>query len=139
MTQPAPIEQYDPQAIEDYRQQAHAFLTKAREYLAAEDLHQAPEKGRGAAAWMARAVAVSQGWEYNQHAHFGVVCRSVSDITGDDRILDLSAVAYGLHRGCSTRKCFLSERTIARNLDQMSELIELLEPLTLPANGLENN
>ena len=139
MTQPNLSENYDPIAVEDYRQQAHVFLSKAREYLAADDLHQASEKGWGAAAWMAKAVAVTQGWEYNQHAHFGVVCRNISDLTGDDRLLDSSAIAYDLHRGYYTRKRFLSDRTISRNLDQVAELLEALEPLTVPTNGLEND
>ena len=134
MTQPDISEPFDPVAVEDYRQQAHAFLVKAQEYLAADDLHQASEKGWGAAAWMAKAVAVTQGWEYNQHAHFGVVCRNVSDLTGDDRLLDLSAIAYELHRGYYTRKRFLSGRTIARSLDQMADLLDSLEPLTIPDN-----
>lgn len=139
MTQPAPIEQYDPQTVEDHRQQARAFLVKSREYLAADDLHQASEKGWGAAAWMAKAVAVTQGWEYREHAQFGVVCRSAGDLTGNDRLFDLSAIAYELHRGYYTRKRFLSDRTISRNLDQMTELLDILEPLTIPVNGQGND
>ena len=139
MTQQGISEPYDLVAIEDYRRQAREFLGKAHEYLAQDDLHQASEKGWGAAAWMAKAVAVSQGWEYNQHAHFGVVCRSVSDLIGNDRLLDLSAIAYDLHRGYYTRKRFLSDRTIGRNLDQVAELLEILEPLTIPANGQAND
>jgi hypothetical protein len=135
MTQPDLQEQYDPEAVEDYRQQARYFLGKGREYLAEGDLHQASEKGWGAAAWMAKAVAVAQGWDYREHAQFGVVLRNASDLTGNDRLLDLSAIAYGLHRGYYTRKRFLSDRSIARNLDQMAELIDTLEPLTVPSNG----
>ena len=135
MTQPTPIEQHDPAAIEDYRQQARLFLSKAREYLAEDDLHQASEKGWGAAAWMAKAVAETRGWNYREHAEFGVVCRNAGELTGNDRLLDLSAVAYDLHRGYYTRKMFLSDKTIARNLDQMSELLDALEPLTEPGNG----
>ena len=124
MTQSNVSEQNDPTAAEDYRRQARAFLAKAREYLAQDDLHQASEKGWGAAARMAKAVAVAQGWEYTQHAQFGVVCRNASDLTGDDRMLDLSAIAYELHRGYYTRKMFLSDRTIGHNLGRMAELLE---------------
>ena len=139
MTQPDLAEQYDPAAVDDYRQQAHAFLARAREYLAADDLHQASEKGWGAAAWMAKAVAVTQGWEYRQHEQFGVVCRNVRNLTGDDRLFDLSAIAYDLHRGFYTRKRFLSDETIARNLEQMEELLGVLEPLTVPTQRLESD
>ena len=135
MTQPDLSEQYDPEAIADYRQQAYAFLGRAREYLASDDLHQASEKGWGAAAWMVKAVAVTQGWEYRQHAQFGVVMYNASDLTGNDLLLDLSDTAYRLHRNYYTRKRFLSSRTIAHSLDRMAELLDTLEPLTLPNNG----
>jgi hypothetical protein len=134
MTQPDLSKNYDPIAVEDYRQQAHVFLSKAREYLSADDLHQASEKGWGAVAWMAKAVAETQGWDYREHAQFGVVVRNAGELTGNDRLLDLSAVAYDLHRGYYTRKMFLSDKTIARNLDQMAELLDALEPLTEPGN-----
>ena len=134
MTQPDLSDRYDPAAVEDYRQQARAFLERARQYLAEDDLHQASEKGWGAAAWMAKAVAVTQGWEYTEHAQFGVVCRLAADLTSNESFLDLSNAAYGLHRNYYTRKRFLSGRTIARNLDQMAELLNALEPLTAPDN-----
>ena len=134
MTQPSLSGHYDPEAVADYQLQAREFLAKAREYLAADDLHQASEKGWGAAAWMAKAVAEVQGWRYSEHAEFAVVCRNASDLTGNERLLDLSNTAYGLHRNYYTRKMFLSGRTIARDLDQMAELLDVLEPLTIPAS-----
>ena len=135
MTQARSFEHYDPVAVEDYRQQARMFLTKAREYLTVDDLHQASEKGWGAAAWMAKAVADTHGWEYSEHAHFGVICRNASDLTNNERLLDLSHIAYGLHRNYYTRKMFLSNRTIRRELDQMGELLDSLEPLTVLPEG----
>ena len=51
--------------IADYRDQAWDFLEKGRKYLAEGDLHQASEKGWGAAAHMAKAVAAARGWEYD--------------------------------------------------------------------------
>ena len=135
MTLPNLQEPYDPEAVEDYRQQARIFLSRSREYLAVGDLQQASEKGWGAAAWMAKAVAVAQGWEFEVHAQFGVVLRNASDMTENHRLLDLSAIAYTLHRGYYTRTRFLSPGTIARNLDQMAELLDALEPLTASNNG----
>ena len=139
MLQHGATEQYIPEAVEDYRQQARDFLVKAREYLAADDLHQASEKGWGAAAWMAKAVAVTQGWEYRQHAQFGVVLYNAGDLIGNDRLRVLGAVAYGLHQNYYIRKRFLNDRAISQSLDDMSELLDTLEPLTNPddeqANG----
>ena len=134
MTQPNISEPFDPVAVEDYRQQAHAFLVKAQEYLVADDLHQASEKGWGAAAWMAKAVAVTQGWEYKQHAQFGVVLRNASALTGDDRLRVLGAVAYELHQNFYTRKRFLDDLAIGLSLGNMAELLDALEPLTIPAS-----
>ncbi len=135
MTQPDLREPYDPEAVEDYRQQARDFLRRGREYLAADDLHQASEKGWGAAAWMAKAAATTHGWHYESHAEFGVVLRNASDITGNDRLLDLSAIAYTLHRGYYTRRRFLSARSIGHYLDRMVELLDILEPLTGADSG----
>ena len=135
MTQPDLSENNDTIAIEDYRQQARAFLLRARGYLADDDLHQASEKGWGAAAWMAKAVAEAHGWQYENHAQFGVVLRNASELTGSDRLLELSAMAYELHRGYYTRKRFLSSRATGLGLDRMEELLDALEPLALPTNG----
>lgn len=132
MTQPDSQEQYDPEAVEDYRQQARDFLVRAWEYLDADDLHQASEKGWGAAAWMAKAVAVTQGWQYRQHAQFGVVMYNASDLTGNDRLRMLGAVAYGLHQNYYIRKLFLNDRAIGLSLENMAELLDTLEPLTVP-------
>lgn len=134
MTQPNLTEPYDPEAIADYRQESHVFLTKARQYLAAGDLHQASEKGWGAAAWMAKAVAPVYNWDYQHHQQFGVVIHNASILTGNQSLNDLSDTAYRLHTNYYTRNRFLSPATIARSLDRMAELLNLLEPLTVPNN-----
>ena len=139
MTQPELSEQFDPIAVEDYRQQARAFLARARDYLASDDLHQACEEGWGAAAWMAKAVAVAQSWEYNQHAQFGGVMYNASVSTSNDRLRLLGASAYELHRNYYIRKLFLVSDAIARNLDDMAELLDVLEPLVFPADGQAND
>ena len=71
MTTPENEPDFD--AVNDYEAQAREFLAKGREYLAAGDLHQASEKGWGAAAHMAKAVAVAQGWQYDRHPDFSRV------------------------------------------------------------------
>lgn len=121
------------EAIENYRQQARDFLAKGWEYLAAGDLHQASEKGWGAAAWMTKAVAVAQGWQYDQHAHFNVILNNTLLITGNDRLLALREIANGLHRNYYTRRQFLNDSIISRELDAAGELLAILEPLTEPA------
>ena len=51
MTQMSPMEPYDQarDAAADYHRHSRLFLVRAREYLAVDDLHQASEKGWGAA------------------------------------------------------------------------------------------
>ena len=124
----------DWEAINDYKQQAREFLAKSEEYLAVGDLHQASEKGWGAAAWMTKAVAVAQGWQYDQHAHFNVVLNDALLITGNDRLLALREIANGLHRNYYTRKRFLNINIIKRELDAAAELLDILEPLTESAS-----
>lgn len=136
MTQRAPLEQYDHQALEDYRRQARDFLSKAHEYLAIDDLHQASEKGWGAAAWMAKAVAEVRGWEYREHPQFGNVIYNASVLTGNDRLRLLGGSANDLHRNFYTRKRFLLSEAITRSLDDMTELLNALEPLTKQDNGI---
>ena len=121
---------YDPAAAEDCRQQARDFLVKSREYLATSDLHQASEKGWGAAAWMAKAVSETQGWEYERHEQFNVVLNNASIVTGDDRLRGLRSIANDLHKNFYTRKQFLNADIIKKDIDSVAELLDILEPLT---------
>ena len=124
-----PAEPNGPGAVEDYRQQARHFQVKSREYLAEGELHQASEKGWGTAAWMAKAVALAYGWEYEKHEQFNVVLKNVRILTGNDRIHDLRGTANDLHRNFYTRRRFLDAADIGVSLDRMDELLDLLEPL----------
>ena len=56
--------------IEGHVAEALEFLKRGRDYLAAEDLHQASVKVWGAAAQVAKAVALAQRWQYERHSHF---------------------------------------------------------------------
>ena len=123
---------FDPAAIEDYRQQAHDFLAKSRNYLFDGDLHQASEKGWGAAAWMAKAVATAQGWEYSRHDLFSVVLNNALLALGDDRLRGLRGIANDLHGNYYRRKFLLDAGIIGRDLNSVEELLEILEPLTEP-------
>ena len=117
-------------AVEDYRQQSRYFLEKSREYLAEDDLHQASEKGWGAAAWMAKAVAERQGWQYQKHDEFFDVMYRAERAIGERDIATLTAVANTLHGYFYRRKRFLHADDISRHLDRMEVLLDLLEPLT---------
>ncbi len=120
----------DPMGVEDYRQQARDFLAKSWEYLDGDDLHQASEKGWGAAAWMAKAAATAQGWEYERHEQFNVVLNNARWLTGDNRLPGLRGIANDLHRNFYIRKRFLDADEIRLGLGSVAELLDILEPLS---------
>ena len=132
MSQSIPMEPYENGAavVADYREQSKEFLSKGREYLANGDLHQAAEKGWGAAAWMAKAAAEAQGWQYNRHDEFFTVMYHAQDLTGDIRLENLRRVANELHGFYYTRKRFLRSDVVGRGLDDVELLVDILQPLT---------
>ena len=132
MTQMAPMEPFDElgETIEDYRLQSRHFLERSHHYLAEDDLHQASEKGWGAAAWMAKAVATAQEWQYTRHEHFNDVLYQAGQLTGDSRLRGLRAIANNLHGNFYQRKRFLHADSIADSLAEVTTLLDILEPLT---------
>ena len=124
---------FDPIAIEEYRSRAREFLNRGRAFLTEGDLYQASEKGWGAAAWMTKAVATAQGWEYRKHGQFNVVLDNARRLTGNNRLRDLRGVANDLHGNYYVRDIFLSADSIGLDLDAVAELLDILEPLTEPA------
>ncbi|MCY3506090.1 MAG: HEPN domain-containing protein [Chloroflexi bacterium] len=119
----------DPSVIADHESQAREFLGKARDYLKAGDLHQASEKGWGAAAHMAKAVAIAQGWEYETHADFSVVLNQAWQATGNDRLRDLRGIANELHGNYYRRKRHLNAEVIGQDIESVAELMTALAPL----------
>ncbi len=132
MSQTSPMEPFEQDPVTDYRQQSREFLGKSREYLAAGDLHQAAEKGWGAAAWMAKAVAEAQGWEYRKHDQYFDVMYRAEELSGNTRLPGLWHVANTLHGFFYTRKMLLRPERIGRGLDQIETVMDILEPLAEP-------
>ena len=132
MGQTSPMEPFeqDGNVVTDYREQSCEFLVKSRQYLADGDLHQAAEKGWGAAAWMAKAVAEAQGWEYRRHDQFFSVMYQALELSGDERLDDLRSRANELHGFFYTRKRFLNPEVIGRGLHRMEILLDILQPMT---------
>ena len=116
--------------VNDYKAQAREFLSKGREYLAAGDLHQASEKGWGAASHMAKAAAAAQGWEYEKHRDFSSVLNQARRLAGNDSLRGLRGIANDLHGNYYERKRHLDAEAIGKDLESMAELLEILAPLT---------
>ena len=128
----APMEpfEHDAESVRDFRQQSRVFLARARTYLSDGDLHQASEKGWGAAAWMAKAVAETRGWKYSRHSEFFKVMHQARELTGDSRLRTLADTASTLHGNYYEREIFLYENTIGEGLADMELLLDILQPLT---------
>ena len=120
----------EPESVADYREQSGEFLVRARNYLASGDLHQASEKGWGAAAWMAKAAAQARGWEYTKHDEFFTVMHQAQDLTGDTRVRNLGNTANALHGYFYARKRFLRPEIIGDSLNDVEILLDILQPLT---------
>jgi HEPN domain-containing protein len=114
----------------DYAAQSRDFLEKSWDYLAAGDLHQASEKGWGAASHMLKAVAVAQGREYARHSDFNRLLNELAVSTGNDRIRELRGAANVLHINFYERKRNLNGEIIRRDIDSVAELLDLLAPMT---------
>lgn len=128
----APMEPFerDAESVADYRRQSRVFLERARSFLAEGDLHQASEKGWGAAAWMAKAVAETYGWKYNRHNEFFKVMHQARQLSGDGRLRTLADTAGTLHGNYYEREMFLYGSAIGEGLDDMERLLDILQPLT---------
>ena len=118
--------------IEDYLEQSREFMAKSRNYLAAGKLHQASEKGWAAASHIAKAVAVAQGWQYDNPEDFNQVLYQARKLSGNPRIHILRGIANELHRNHYKRKRHLNASDIGESLEQIAELLDLLTPLTNP-------
>lgn len=119
-----------PTDAEAHAAQAREFLARALEYLEAGDLHQSSEKGWGAAAHMAKAVAITQGWRYDRHSHFHHVMIQARRLTANDRVRIASGRAGELHANFYDLRSGLDTDEIRADLGDMTELLDLLEPLT---------
>ena len=129
MTSPATEPPETGDVVADHRAQAAYFLQRGRKFLADGDLHQASEKGWGAAAHTVKAVAASYGLRYESHDEFDYILEQASVLARNDRIHDLGNAAHYLHRNYYKRRMFLNSDRIRRNLDNVAELVGLLSPL----------
>ena len=114
----------------EYIASAREFLTRAHNYLVEGDLHQASEKGWGAAAHIAKAVAAARGWEYERHDDFhGIVNRSQSRLR-ERRLWTWASSANMLHTLFYQRRTELDADAIRLYLADIQLFVDALERLT---------
>ena len=114
--------------IASHREHAHTFLARAWEYLDAGDRHQASEKGWGASAHMAKAVAEAQGWSYRNHEQLLQVVNNAANLL-QRRLRPWRKSATDLHSFFYWRKEAMDEEDIRENLSDVQALIAALEAL----------
>ena len=110
-----------------YRDASREFMGKAYQYLAADDLRQASEKGWGAAAEMVKAVAEERGWPHRHHRLLYEVIEDLVDETGDMELSDRFHQASRLH--ANFYENWMRPRAVRRHLQFVQELLSKLEPL----------
>ena len=78
---------------------------------------------------MAKAVALTQGWRYDRHSDFHQVMNKAGRLTGSDRLRLLHGRADILHGNFYDLRHGLDEDTIRADLGNITELLEILDPL----------
>lgn len=115
-------------AVTDHVQLARQFLQRSKSYLAQGDLHQASEKGWGAAAHIIKAVAAANGWEYEHHDHFSSVVMNARQRYRQPRLREMSRAAEALHVNYYKRTEFLNADLIREDVNDVENMLDVLEP-----------
>ncbi len=116
------------QAAIDHLGIAKTFLERGKVYLADGDLHQASEKGWGAASHMAKAVAVENNWPYEHHNQFDTVIVNARQRYHLPKLRDYGKAAHILHQNYYQHPSLLSPVTIGEDIDEVENLVKALEP-----------
>ena len=104
------------------------FLTKARHYLAEDDLLQASEKGWGAAAQMVKCVAEDRGWSHEGHRQLWSAVNRLVEETGDREMQTAFGLAGALHT--NFYEGWLPRENVENYLAQVEALVLKLEGLS---------
>jgi hypothetical protein len=110
-----------------YATTSRDFMTRANRYLDDNDLHQASEKGWGAAAQMVKAIAEERGWPHDSHR---LLYRTIDDLvseTGDSEVARLFKIASDLH--INYYENWWSANAVRGSLEDIETLLGKLEPL----------
>ena len=119
------------EAVTDHVALARNFLERSKSYLAQGDLHQASEKGWGAAAHIIKAVAAANNWEYNYHDQFERVVINARQRYRQPGLLDMSRAAEALHRNYYRRDLLLDADVIRNDVEAVERMVNILDPLVL--------
>ena len=116
------------EVVTDQLELARNFLARSKSYLAQGDLHQASEKGWGAAAHIVKAVAAANNWEYNYHDQFESVVINAQQRYRQPGLLEMSRAAEALHRNYYRRTLLLNAEIIRRDVEAVENMVNTLQP-----------
>jgi hypothetical protein len=116
------------QAVTDHLDLARSFLARSKSYLAEGDLHQASEKGWGAASHIVKAVAAANDWEYEHHDQFDNVVVNASNRYRQPGLVGLSNAAHALHVSFYKRKEFIDAGATQRRVGDVESMVDILQP-----------
>ena len=105
---------------------AQEFLARSRAYLAEDDLHQAAEKGWGAAAHIAKAVAEANDWTYERHEQFDGVIYDAAALYNEGELENLGNAAHFLHRNYYLHPSLLRRERISANIERVGAMMNIL-------------
>ncbi len=105
----------------DYVNQAYTFLDQARQELEKDDLRQASEKGWGAAAQMAKAIAVRNGLEHTSHRHLWEVVNSLEDEQRNKEFGLASSLHVNFYEG------WMAQEQVAQYLGDIATFVTSLD------------
>ena len=112
----------------DHLALARDFLRRSKEYLEDGDLHQASEKGWGAAAHIAKAIASSRGWEYENHNQFDMTVQNARHVFRQSPLRQFGDSAQHLHRNFYQHPSLLSAASIREDIEDVEKTIDALAP-----------
>lgn len=107
---------------------AKEFLERSKEYLQDGDLHQASEKGWGAASHIAKAVAVENNWPYEHHNQFDSVIVNARQRYRLPQLRDYGKTAHILRQNDYQHPSLLNPVTIREDIDGVEHLVNALAP-----------
>ena len=110
-----------------YREQSRTFLEQAFVELEAGDLHQASEKGWGAAAQMLKAVAAERGWEHGTHRLLYAIVGRLAEETQSNELRDLFDSASALH--ANFYEGWLDAEWVMSGLNRVQSFVDTAEEL----------
>ncbi len=112
----------------DHVEMAKNFLARSKEYLAEGDLHQASEKGWGAASHTAKAIAAENNWPCEHHNQFDSVIVNARQRYRLPQLREHAKAAHVLHQNYYQHPSLLNPDTIREDIDDVERLLTALEP-----------